>query len=359
MVLTYYTIFIIALIFAIPLASRPVVMTDRGGLLDYDALRPFGKSGRKAVMFAFLILLVFLVINCVWKEPTLPDTQMYEIYYRKGTTRGDREIEPTFDMISSVSPTFLALLAIFAILSCGTSLYGILKNSPNIWLSLFAYLSYYYVLHDMIQLRAAVACGIMLIGIRYACERKWWIFFPLCLTAFYFHYSASVFFIFYFLPRKRLYKYFWAALLIGALLFSMTGGRMGFIAKYIPLNFVQNYLESYVGSKTFVASELGVSRVFKVFVALMMLFNLDRIKRHYPYAPLVLILYIFSLLCYLLFGDIPVLQGRMGELFGVAEIFALAMFPLISRKHYYILMSVPIVIILYNHIEGYTLLTMY
>ncbi len=358
MILSYYVIIVIATLITLPLASKKVAFGYAGAPLPFTSLSVVSKGEKRMYAAAFLLIGVMLVLLCTFREETLPDYIMYQRHYSSGpSANGSRELEPTFVWLVAISPTFLWMLAFYAMLSVGINLYSIYTNSPNIWLSLLFFLPYYFPLHDMIQIRAAVSCAILLLSIRYISERKWWIFFPLALIAFLFHYSASVMFLLYFVPKKTLNKWIWSAVMLLALAFSFTSFQLGFVAKYIPLEFVQNYLYNYVGNRLFTASAVGPVRIIKVILIIIMLFNLDTIKKYYPFAPTVLSIYIGSQLCYLLFADIPVLQGRMGELLGVSEIFAMAMLPLISKKHYYILILIAIGIAIYNGMEGHTLIT--
>lgn len=356
MLLTYYAIIAVIIVMTVSLASARLVFANTRKP-DFDALRGIKKSGRRAIYLLFALMTVMLIMLCVTRDETMNDYLMYERFYSGGEqTNKARELEPTFGMIVGLSPTFFFFLGFYALLSVGSNIYAIVRNSPNIWLSLMIYLLYYFVLHDMIQIRAAVACGLLLIGVRYITEKKWWIYFPLAIISFYFHYSASVFLFLYFLPKKQMNKWIWSAILVLALLFSFTNQQLGFIARFIPLGFVQNYLENYVGNRLFEAAVLGPVRIFKIALIIIMLFKLQTIRKSYPFAPVVLSIYILSNLAYLLFADIPVLQGRLGELLGVSEIFALAMFPMVSRKHYYLLCLIPLALALYNSQLGHQLL---
>lgn len=358
MLAVYYTIFFILALMFIPLASKKVTYAYQPHIdSTYDPLSGVNSQTRYVLYAVAVLMLIMLVFFCINKPEDISDNKMYLFYYESGGRHNDRTLEPTFGMITDISPSFLWLLGIYALLSCGSNIYAIFRNSPNIFLSVIIYLSYYYILHDVIQIRVAVSCGLALIAIRYQYERKWLTYFLLIALAMTFHSSAVIFIPLYFLPKKNMNRTFWATLLLVCLILALFGLRIGTLSRYIPLQLVQKYLEAYLGSRTYVASELGPMRVFKCLMIIVMIIRINTIKRHYPYAPMVLCLYTLSLIVYLLMGDIPVLQGRIGELLGISEIFALAMFPLISKKHYYLLLIIPLGIAAYNHMEGLNLLT--
>lgn len=348
MIFVYYVIMAVILLFATPLASQKLAYSYPGHG-NYSALQGYNSATRKVVYTCFAVACVLLIINCIFRDEFLPDYLTYEwLYNAGGSSKVSREYEQTFNIIVKYSPTFLILLGVYAVISCSINMYGLLKNSPNIWLSLLLYLTFWYVLHDMIQIRAGVACALMLVGVRYIQERKWIIYFLICFVAMSFHNSAVIMFPLYFLPKKNCNKWVWTIILGVALLFSAMNYQFGLMARSIPVGFVQTYLENYIGNKNYTSSSLGFTRFLKIGLCILMLFNQKKITRQYPYAPVVLGQYMCSLLCYLLFADIPVLQGRMGEFLGVSEIFALSMLPFISKKHYYIWFAVPIVIAIYN-----------
>ena len=358
MILTYFIILILSVLSTLPLGSTRVVYAYKPSRGEYDALCAFNRPARKMIYISFAVLCALLVLCCVFKEETIYDYMMYERNYSMGqTSNHSRELEPTFNWIVAISPTFLWLLAIYAVISCCGNIYALLRNSPNIFLSMTVFICFYFVLHSMVQIRAAAAAAILLIAISYITEREWWINFPLCVVAILFHYSAAIFPLLYFFPHKSLNKWIWASVLGLATVMSLANIQIGVLVRNIPFAFIQNYLEAYLGNREFTARALNPVFFLKVVCAIFMLFNLQKIRRNYPLAPIVLCLFICSLLAYLLFADIPVLQTRIGELLGVSEIFALAMFPMVSRKHYYLLCVIPLFIAFYSITSSFRLLT--
>lgn len=353
----YYPVLMMILLLTLPLGSMNLVYSTSPDIKDYSPLEGLSESGRKMAWFGAAMIIAILVVLCIFKPEDIADRDMYrQMYEMGGGDRINRDIEPSFGMLSRLAPNFLFLLGIYAVLSVSGHIIGIFRNSPNIWLSLLIYLTYTYILHDVVQMRSAVAIGLMLIAVRFITERNWIVYFSMVAVAFYFHYSAIIFVCFYFLPSKHLNKWIWSALLIIGTIGGLMNSQFGYIAKFIPLEIVQNYFESYMGSKNYEASLIGPVRIFKVLLAIVMLFNQERIKESYPMAIPVLIFFMASQLSYLLLSDIPVLQGRFGEMFAAFDIYALAMFPLINRKHYYILWIVPIFLVVYMHIEAHRLL---
>lgn len=357
MELTYYIVTLTILMLTLPFANQHLVYSS-ASVLPYNSIGALNVSQKRFATILQIIIAVLLICICVWRPEDLSDYAMYQrMYEMGGGEKVNRDLEPSFALVVKFSPTFLVLLAIYATISVSSHIIAIFKNSPNIWLSFFLYLTFYFILHDMVQIRAAVAIGFLLVAVRFIVERKIWYYYLCVGLATYFHFSAAVFLFLYFVPFKRLNSWVWSSILIISLLLGVMNMQFGYVARFIPVGFIQSYIESYLGSKDFTVAAIGPARIIKILSCVAMLICQKDIKREYPFAIPVLFFYIVSQLCYCLLGDIPVLQGRMGELFGSFEVFALAMFPLISKKHYYVLFSIPIALAIYNWGSGLFLLT--
>lgn len=340
-----------------PLGSKKIALAYPGHG-PYNPLGKFRPRTRRVLWGVGAGIAAMLIVICVNKPDDISDNQMYEMLYSLGGgINGVKEMEPTFSMICKIAPSFAIFLLIFAALSVGGHVTAIYANSPNVFLSFLLYLPYTFVLHDMIQIRAGVAIGLLLIAVRFISERKIVPYLLLVGVAVFFHYSAIVFLPLYFLPRKKLNKWLWTGILLVSTALGLMSVGFAYLSRYIPIGLITVYLENYMGSKTYIAAEVGAVRIFKVLIAIIMLFQQEKIRSKYPLAVPVLAMFIISQMSYLLLEDIPVMQGRFGELFAAFDIFALAMFPLISKKHYYLLFIIPVFIAIYSGTDGYRLLT--
>lgn len=360
MVLIYFILLTFAMLVTAPLISRRLVFAyvpeER---LEYNPLHGLSRSNRKLVYCAFGLLYVMMAIAVVNRPEYLPDYQMYEHLYR--TTLGNkslRDMEISFTWISMLSPTFMVLLTVYALLSVGTHMWAILRNAPIIWISLGLYMTFQFVLHDMVQMRSGVALGLMLISLRYIVERKWWIYFPLVMLALFFHNSAVVLIPLYFLKAKSLNRYVWGSILGAAVLLHMAGMEFGIFSKFIPIGIIETYLENYMGRDMAANSiDIDLHRILEIIAIFVMIIRIKYLQSHYPLAVICIKMLVFSQIFYLLFSDIAVIQIRMGELFGSAGILGYAMFPMVSRKHYYVLLIYPLLLMLTQIGGAYYLLT--
>lgn len=314
----------------------------------YFALQGYSKGTRAMTYMMFAFIFLMMVLICINKPEDTTDNMMYMRMYDNGgdSLYGKKDMEPTFGLICQLSPTFHYLLLTYALLSVGTHLFGIVRNSPNLWLSMLIYLCDTYILHDIIQIRAAVAAGLILISIRYIAERKWFIYFALITVATLFHYSAIIFVPLYFLPKKKMYKWFWIGMLGVSVILALFDIQLGKLSRYIPLGIVDYYMGVYLGRVKVDVVGLSPMRIVISGILMILVYNIDKIQKHYPYAIPCLCISILSEVIRLLTGDLPVFQNRIGELLGIVNIFTFAMIPYLSKKNYYMLYIIPILLVI-------------
>lgn len=143
------------------------------------------------VIFGF----VMIMIAGLREVGSTPDTLSYEeMYYSKEGDLMALLREPSFDIISSflhsLSLGINGLFFAYAIISVPIQLSALWKLSKIPLLTLTIYISYYYMIHDLVQIRCAVASGLFLWAIYfYANQKKLYTLLFILLGTF-FHYSA-------------------------------------------------------------------------------------------------------------------------------------------------------------------------
>lgn len=111
--------------------------------------------------------------------------------------------------------TFFTIYAIFAIL---IKVWGIYKASPSFFTSIILYVGFYFIVHEMMQIRIGLASGFIFFTFYYlATERKLKAL-TVSVIAVLFHYSTVIAFLFFLLkPRKMIGKFYIALPIIGVL----------------------------------------------------------------------------------------------------------------------------------------------
>jgi hypothetical protein len=163
---------------------------------------------RDKVILYVLLGLGMICIAGLRAVGSTPDTESYELmYYQKSNIILAKATEPTFELISSILRSMSlgvnALFFAYAIISVPIHLAAFWKISKMPFITLTIYVSYYYMMHEMVQIRAGVAAGLFLLAIYYYVEKKKAIAFAFILLGTTFHYSAAAGLVIFFL-RDRL-----------------------------------------------------------------------------------------------------------------------------------------------------------
>lgn len=318
-------------------AGKPRIFRDVHGLELPDA--------SKYIKATLSLVFILGVIVCCTKPEYTPDNEIYRYWFEK---KGYKDtIEPTFVLFTNILPSYEWLVAFYAILSVGINIIAIRYLSPNIWTSLLVWFSLWFVMHDMIQTRAAVACAICFGALIFMRKRRPLIYFSLITLAVLFHYSAILFYPIYFLNTNKPYKKLYYVIVIVSFILYYAGMALGYLIQYIPIPQIQVYANAYIDNEQYSFSGLGLTWFVRFIMALIMVIKSDTIVERYPYAIIMIKIYVFSLLAAVLFKDIPVMSGRVSEFLGVANVYAFAMFPLCFRKVRHMLNAVVVMLMVY------------
>ncbi|NCB11587.1 MAG: EpsG family protein [Erysipelotrichia bacterium] len=135
--------------------------------------------------------------------------------------------EPTFWIINELNKILFAgndqtFFLIFAIIGVSLKLYVIRQYSISPILSLLTYISMFFILHEMTQIRSGVAIGFVFWALFDLVQKRNVSFLIKILIATLFHYSAIVMLILYFLSRNKINCFFYFSLPFVGLFFSST-----------------------------------------------------------------------------------------------------------------------------------------
>ena len=236
-------------------------------------------------------------------------------------------LEPTFKVIAWVVHTFfngkvLWLFAIYAAIGVGLKFVAIRQISSVAMLSVALYISQFFILHEMTQIRAGVASALVLLAIKPLYNRDWWRFLVIATCATAFHLSGVVLFALWFLsPKKRIKIYlFFIPIAVVFLLARID------ILQLIPIPYLSAKIEIYKQIKEYTDSVHNTinpfNAVFLVRVALcyLLLWAAPTLERHNRYSILLLKIFTLSLTALPIFATIPVVAYRIYELLGIVEI---------------------------------------
>lgn len=242
--------------------------------------------------------------------------------------------EPAFWMLVEINRVLFSsnertFFLIFAIIGVSLKILAINRLSSMPFLSLWAYICVYFILHEMTQIRAGVASGIFLLAIQDIVNRNFKKFIIKVLFASLFHYSAIVMLSLYFLNLRKISIIYFFLLPVIGLFLAYFG-----LSKILLLNFT-DFLPEFLSYKLRIylsLLELGEHKEIHIFnffyssllILLYFIFSLyyyakNKIKfNNYD----IFYIKVLSLLLFTFyfFSPVPVLAFRISEFFGVTLI---------------------------------------
>lgn len=235
---------------------------------------------------------------------------------------------------------FNFLLTLYSLLSISLLTYVILViGNANIYVFLFYY-SYYFFLHPMTQIRAAVGVTLVLVSLRFILNRDL-LKFLICLAlGYFFHISVISFLPFYWILTKyelnvtrclilmalvvTMSQLFPITLLISNILPSDSQ-----VPIFLKMLAYFNIVENGIGVKT--ANIYFIVAVIKLCFNLIIRIVYKESFEENRYYKLCLDLYFWAYITYIFFADMNVVGARFAEMFGFVEILLLPQLILWSR----------------------------
>ncbi len=242
-------------------------------------------------------------------------------------------LEPSFKLIAyfvhNVIGAYPVLLfLIYAIIGVSLKMIAIKQLSTLVWGGVLVYLSYYFLLHEMTQIRAGVASGFLLLSIKPLYDRRLKLFLLYAGCATFFHYSGVVIFLLW-VVKNKVNRNVLAGIIPLAILAYIIG-RTSLIFN-LPVPILGDKMMVYQNLKNIDSSHNVINVFNAVYIVKLVLFYLfwwkyKLLEVHNQYFPLLFKIYGFSLCLLPLLSDIPVFAYRLSELLGIVEI---VLFPLI------------------------------
>lgn len=310
-----------------------------------------------------IVLLLIIVLAGVRKNIGFDYDSYYKIFESTSKVKNFMEfyfhdqiikVEIGFSFLISLLKTlsldynfFLLITSFFSLI---TLYYSIRKYSVNVMLSIGLYYSRFYFLRDMNQIRSALSCSVVLLGISFLEKKEKRKYFFIVLIASLIHKGALIFIVFYlfnnFVETSRI-KLF----LIFVVAYFLT---------MLPIEIILNDLLSGVVSNSYLAGGwLNEKTIFFNKVILIGLFQLitytlleKKIAPKYDYYYLIRNIYSLALLILILLTNFYVLGSRLSTFLLTVEIFLIPSIALgiKQNKAYNILVLLYIILLFYINV---------
>jgi hypothetical protein len=283
------------------------------------------------------IAIVLVIISAFRGENVDRDYINYVNFYND---IDNASVEPSFVLISKIvnyllwdNVVFVFLL--YAILGVFIKIRGILKYSDFRFLSILVYISYSYILHDLTQIRAGVAGGLMLLSVEAINNRDWRKYVFLMSLAVLFHYSAAFFLWLWFFDQDRIKVSAYILFIIISIIlppYLMDISRNFYI--FVPFDFLSRKLGQYENQHGDVMNIFNTWQLMRIFLSLLFLKSIDVIRVNNRYGVIFVKIYVVASCMRMLLSWNPVLCERISDLFIIMDMVTLTYIVYIVRPRY-------------------------
>ncbi len=252
-------------------------------------------------------------------------------------------LEPAYYLIPSIITNYFSLnilwvFVIFAILGVSLKFIAISRLTDFTFLSVLVYFSNFFFLHELTQIRAGVASGILLLCIIEIQKRNFFRFLLLIGVGVLFHYSFIIFLPFYFLNSKEINKKVYLALLFVPYILIALNINIITLLQTLRLGVFSEKIELYndLLSRGVYDKIKTYSVVFLVqlFVCTLFIIKSDLLIQNNKYALLLLKIYCIAAASLVMLSYIPVLAIRISELLNVVQIILIPFLLYIIKPRY-------------------------
>jgi hypothetical protein len=294
-------------------------------------------TDKHTYLFTSIIASSFIVVASF--RPSFLDYQVYVDYFY---SIDDIFIEPSFYFLVKIFRFFnlgyIFLFIFFAVLGVLLKLIAIKISSKYIYYSLLIYLSYYFILHELVQIRVGVACGFFLLALHclQSENKKHFLFYS--FLAILFHYSAIIILPLIFLSsdvNKKVYLYI---IPFSYLLWYINIGLFDFLAfatRFFPQlhDRIMLYELAQLHNSYYV-NVFSIPQLFNIFVFYILLNKIDIIKTISPSSIILLKIFCFSIIALPLLSQVADVSFRINQFLGVVGILIIPMMiDIFKEKH--------------------------
>ena len=237
--------------------------------------------------------------------------------------------EPTYILICSFIKTYFfngfpVVIFFYAILGVILKLKAITKLTDLVLLSMLIYFSRLFILQDMIQIRAGVAAGFVLLSIPSIQEKNIRSFIIYFLLAVSFHYSALIIAPFFFLNPKKIDKLIYTLVIILPIILCIFKFDPVSIAAKFDFGIITEKINIYIARQKELRESVtlfGIGRIVQITLGIVFIFYSE--KTGNKYAILLTKINCLGIACFYLFPNIPPIALRLSELLCCAQIILL------------------------------------
>lgn len=322
---------------------------------------------------------VFIMIACVvlafgagWRSMRWADTDAYVISFTQFTPSiADVTIsskpfgysEMGFFYLSVLSKSISSNVHIYLAIVAGLSMFFLYKSlrqySIYPLVGLCAYIARFYLGRNLVQIRSGLAYLIVIWGIKYIQEKKFWHYLLLVWVASLFHYSAWIALPLYFISNwMKIRK--WTIVVGLVIAFVIAATMSNVLHAYVTDSLTDMNLATTYVSKEYDKIAKGLANpmiYFQSFLLLSYTFLERRIAPLTPYYRVIRDGYFYSTLILIVFCSFSALSGRTSTMFATLELSIIPslifLFNKRNRNIAFAIIGVALIAIMYMNIPAW------
>nr|WP_194928626.1 EpsG family protein [Citrobacter freundii] len=297
--------------------------------------------------FKWFLILIICAILFLFQVNKPIGLDVDSVAYYDLIINGDRSIsgytlEPVFrlliDFCNLISDSpFRFLLAFYFCISVCIKVYCIKRDSDYIFLSFIAYVAFYSILHDVVQIRVGLAAAIFLLSINDIANKNFTHFLLKVVLATLCHYSALLALPLYILNNQVFNKYKWLVLLIISIMFGILNSHFVNLFSTMVLNIpgaIGAKLQRYIVlAREGVHSDIVLFNFYNMFLTLIAVFFCFYSKYlNGAFRIISIKIFVLSQCSFYILSFLPVLAFRVSEFLGVTIVYLFTYFILIVKN---------------------------
>ena len=275
-------------------------------------------------------LLLFIIASClitvcVFRGDWMRDYAQYvEAYFSN-----DERMEISWKIICYLTDwakTPLLVFFFYASISVSITIWAIVRQSKTVLLSLLIWISYIFIIQDMIQIRQGVASAIFLASIPFIREhnfKKYLIY--NCIGAI-FHISAIAVLPIYLLRKSNsTNKKIYLSLIPFSYILLFLNMGIVYIMQYIPIDFIQSLwiTKSQMLYVTEGVNLFNMRQILLIIISTILWLRIDNIRKAYPESILYIKIFTISICVFILLFDVPDIASRLNIILAITEVIAI------------------------------------
>lgn len=283
-------------------------------------------------LYIILAAIPIMIAAATFKDITaVADSEAYEsMFYNNDDALIEIATEPSFIYLSRIVLFFGGGIAvvffIYALISIPIKMAIINKMTPYLFSALVIYIPVYYELHDLVQIRAAVAGAFLMLALYLYADKRYLYTTLAFIAAIMCHYSSAVFLPIFFVGNLNINKA-WRIVLsclipIGFMLYLTHRDLMFILPESVTAGKIDLYkksAETGTGWEEMLAPYKNMYFMIKCVLFYLYIYFYDYLKQRNSYFSLVLIVEACSLFWLLSMATIPVLASRVSDLYGIID----------------------------------------